>query len=252
MPGNALENFRVVLVRPIYGGNVGSVCRAMCNMGLSDLALVEPRALDVGEARKMACNAADLLAARREFACLADAVSDCGLVVGTSARLGLYRQHSRTPREWAPALLDAARSGRVALVFGPEDNGLSNADLAFCTQLIQIPSTPEYTSLNLSHAVMLCGYELYVAAGAFEPSEEKSPAASSALRERMFAMWREALLTIGFMKEDKADHMMLGLRRIWGRSPLTEDDVRILMGVARQTLWCGRRVQSERGPGRPG
>lgn len=235
-----LENIRIVLVSPLYGGNVGAVCRAMANMGLSDLVLAAPRPLDLQEARMMACHADGLLDARREVATLPDAVADCGLVMGTSARGGLYRQHARPPRAWAPRALEAAESGRVALVFGPEDKGLANEDLAVCTQIIQIPTTEAYSSLNLAQAVLICAYELFVAAGAYEPPREKSPEAPGALRERMFGLWRDTLLEIGFMNEEKAEHMMLGLRRILGRGTLTTDDVRILMGIARQSVWAAR------------
>ena len=102
--GRALSNIRVVLVGPLYGGNVGAVCRAMANTGLNDLALVQPRNLDMQEARMMACHAGRILEERSEFESLADAVADCGVVMGTSAREGLYRSHSRSPREWAPRL----------------------------------------------------------------------------------------------------------------------------------------------------
>jgi tRNA/rRNA methyltransferase len=238
----AIRNIRIVLVGTLYGGNVGSICRAMANTGLSDLALVEPAPdLDWAEARKMAVAADGILARRREVATLEEAVGDCSQVLGTTARIGLYRQHSRTPRDWAPRVLAVAGQSKVALVFGRENSGLTNEELAICTNLIQIPSSPDYPSLNLAQAVMICCYELFVAAGVHEPIEEKSPLCPAATREQMFRMWRETLLEIGFMKEDKADHMMLGLRRILGRAPLTEDDVRILMGIARQTLWKARR-----------
>jgi TrmH family RNA methyltransferase len=175
-------NVRIVLVEPIYSLNVGSVCRAMANMGLSDLALVAPRPLDPRAAHMMACHAGAILDGRREFATLAEAVADCGLVMGTSAREGLYRQHARTPREWAPRALEAAAEGRVALVFGREDNGLSNEELALCTQIIQIPTSEAYRSINVAQAVMICCYELFVAAGTYAPPREKCPEAPSALR----------------------------------------------------------------------
>ena len=237
-----IGNIRIVLVSPIYGGNVGSVCRAMANMGLSDLVIAGPRPFEEGEARARACWATELLDGRRECATLAEAVHDCGLVAGATAREGLYRSHARTPREWAPHLLAASQFGKVALVFGPEDNGLANEDLALCTQIVRIPTTAEYSSLNLSHAVIICCYELFVASGTYELPGEKSAEAPSDLRERMFALWREALLAVGFMKEDKADHMMLGLRRIFSRGRLSTDDARILMGIARQTQWCASQV----------
>lgn len=234
----SLDNIRIVLASPLYGGNVGSVCRAMANMGLSDLAVVAPRNLNLDEARMMACHATEILDHRTEFASLAEAVADCGLVMVTTAREGLYRQHAKTPREWAGKALDAVQTGKVALVFGREDNGLSNEELELATQIIQIPTTPEYPSLNLAQAVMVCCYELFVANGTYEPPVEKTPEAPSELRERMFAMWDDTLMKIGFMKDDKEDHMMLGLRRILSRGPLSVDDVRILMGIARQTLWA--------------
>ena len=239
----SLSNIRVVLVGPLYGGNVGSICRAMANMGISDLTLVAPSpTLNYAEARMMAVAANAILEGRREVATLEEAVADCGLVMGTTARLGLYRQHAKTPREWAPQILESAAANKVALVFGRETWGLTNEEIAICTNMIQIPSSEEYPSLNLAQAVMVCCYELFVAADVFDPSEEKTLECPTRTREQMFKMWREMLLAIGFMDEEKADHMMLGVRRIFSRAPLTEDDVRILMGVARQTMWKARQA----------
>ncbi|MBM4149176.1 MAG: RNA methyltransferase [Lentisphaerae bacterium] len=241
MGTSPLDRIRVVLVAPLYGGNVGSVCRAMANCGMSDLAVAAPADLDLNEARMMACHATHVLDGRSTFATLAEAVADCAAVMGTTARRGLYRQHARTPREWAGKALEAAESGsRVALVFGREDKGLTNEELALCTHIVQIPSDPRCPSLNLAQAVMVCCHEIFVASGTFEPQTEKSAEAPSALRERMFELWESALFEIGFMKEDKAQHMMLGLRRILSRGTLTEDDVKILMGIARQAKWAAR------------
>lgn len=243
----ALANVRVVLVRPLYGGNIGSVCRAMANMGLSDLMLAEAAPFDLQDARKMACWAGGILDARREAPTLAEAVGDCVMTLGATARAGLYRAHAKTPRDWAPDILRLAQTGKVALVFGPEDNGLSNDELEACSRLIQIPSAPAYRSLNLAQAVLICAYEVFLAGGAFEPLQEKSEPATMALKERCFAMWERALLGIGFMEPDMAQHMMLGVRRLFSRGPLTADDVRILMGMARQTAWCAdeyRRLTS--------
>lgn len=234
----SLDNIRIVLVNPLYGGNVGSICRVMANMGCSDLAIVAPRRLNMDEARMMACHATDILETRDECETLKAAVQDCRAVMGTTARRGLYRQHAKTPREWAPKALEVAETGKVALVFGREDNGLSNDEVALCTQVIQIPTSDEYPSLNVAQAVMICCYELFVAKDEFELPGEKSVEAPSGIRERMFGLWRETLLKVGFMEDDKADHMMHGLRRILSRGTLTEDDVRILMGIARQTAWA--------------
>ena len=237
-----LNNIKIVLVGPLYGGNVGSICRAMANTGLSNLTLVAPAVtLNYAEARMMAVAANSILEGRQEVATLEEAVGDCSLVMGTTARLGLYRQHAKTPREWAPRILESAALNKVALVFGRENWGLTNEEIAICTNMIQIPSSEEYPSLNLAQAVMVCCYELFVAAGVFEPSQEKTEECPTRTREHMFTMWREMLLAVGFMDEEKADHMMLGVRRIFSRAPLTEDDVRILMGIARQTMWKARQ-----------
>jgi tRNA/rRNA methyltransferase len=217
----------------------------MANNGLSALTLVNPKPLDLGEARKMACHAHHVLEARQECATLAEAIADCALVVGTSAREGLYRQHAKSPREWAPTILDTAKTSPVALVFGREDKGLSNDELALCNHIIQIPTDPDCSSLNLSQAVLICCYEIFVLSGIYEPPIEKSELATSELRERMFDIWRELLLTIGFMEPDKADHMMQGIRRLMGRGAQTEDDVRILMGIARQTEWAVEHLREK-------
>jgi tRNA/rRNA methyltransferase len=236
--GANFGNIRVVLTRPLYGGNVGQVCRAMANMGLRDLALAAPSPFDTGDVRMMACHAYDIFTERTEYPGLAEAVADCAMVVGASARGGLYRGHAEPPRTLAPRIAAASERGRVALVFGPEDDGLSNTELAFCTAILRIPTNPSHTSLNLSQAVLLCAYEVFLAAADYEPPREKSPEAPSGLRERMFALWRRTLFAIGFLQADKADHMMLGLRRVFARGVRTEDDAKIMMGIARQAEWA--------------
>ncbi len=240
-----LDRIRVVLIEPLQGGNVGSVCRAMANMGLSDLALVRPRPLNE-QSRWMACHAQEVLDRRTEFDSVAQAVADCGVVVGTTAREGLYRRHAQTPREWAPQALQAACNGRAALLFGREDRGLTNEELALCMHIVRIPTADGYRSLNLAQAVMVLCYELFMAEGTYEAPQEKSPEAASSLRERMFALWRETLLDIGFMDGEKADHMMFGLRRIFARGARTEDDVQILMGISRQVDWAARQAAASR------
>jgi len=242
---DVLKNIRIVLVGTLYSGNVGSVCRAMANMGIRDLVLAGPQLCDDWEdAVKMAVHATDILEARRETASLAEAVADCAFVVGTTARGGLYRQHVKTPRELAPELLRLAANGKVAVVFGREDKGLFNDEIGMCTHLIRIPVHPDYTSLNLSQAVLLCCYELFSATGSYEPPAEKSLPAISVHKQKLSEMWREMLLLIGFMKEDKSDHMMQGVQRIFSRGVYSEDDVAIMMGVARQADWAARH-----GPG---
>lgn len=233
-----LTNIRVVLVRPRGGANVGAVARAMKNTGLDDLVLVRPAVVRTFWSKAMAVHAEDVLTRAGRYESLAEAVADCGLVVGTTCRQGLYRRAAQAPREAAPRLVAAAETNRVALVFGPEDHGLSNEDLKRCQQLIMIPSAPDYPSLNLAQAVMVCGYELFLAA---QTTAAAPPQLATAARvEFMFQRMQTAFLSVGFLHPDNPDHIMFALRRVLGRAQLEESDVKIWLGLARQIEWFGR------------
>ena len=239
----ALRNIKVVLVGTLYGGNVGSACRAMANCGLSELRLVAPSPdLTWAFAEQMAVHATDILAARKTFAALDEAVADCAAVVGTSRRGGLYRQHSTDSREAVPGLLETAVNAPIALVFGREDKGLTNEELLLCTHIVKIPSSPKCPSFNLAQSVVLLCHEFYRASLGERPlpspEEEISPPASSKMRQTMLAHWREMLLATGFTDEARATHMMEGFGRIFARGAKTEADMRILMGLARQAGWA--------------
>ena len=238
-PGSGAR-IRVVLVSPLYAGNIGSVCRAMANMGVADLVVVAPRVEkdDWPEAERLAVHAGDILASMRIVPTFAEAIDGCIAVAGATARDGLYRGHIRLVRDAAPELAAIARTGKVALVLGREDNGLENDEIQQCTHLLRIPSVDAYRSLNLAQAAMVCLYELRLAAAPAELPGEKSPPAGAAHKRRLFEAWREAMLSIGFMKEDKADHMMQGFARIFSRGVKTVDDANIMLGVARQSLWA--------------
>ena len=242
---NPLDNIRIVLVGTLYSGNVGSVCRAMANMGLSRLTLVVPRILDGWEeGRRLAVHATDLLDARQETATLGEAVADCAAVVGTTARGGLYRATVQPPRVLAPEILRLAAQAPVAIVFGREDQGLHNDEIAQCTHLIRIPVDPRYQSLNLSQAVLIVAYELYSATGTYvSPVEEAVSLATQATKHALMAKWRQAMLDIGFMDEQKADHMMQGFQRIFSRGVRTDPDASIMLGAAHQMSWAGTHAK---------
>ncbi len=245
---NPLKNIRIVLVEPQSSGNIGSVCRVMMNMGITDLAIINPHDRhDWEEARRLACHADELLDARKIFQTLEEAIADCTVVAGTSARTGMYRDHAGLPREIAPTLLDSAAHHKTALVFGREDTGLTNEELALCTHIINIPSSEIYQSLNLSHAVMVCCYELFLLAGSgdYQPPRERSTEANGEMRDRLFDSWSHMMLETGFCKEDKLEHMMMGLRRIFSRGKLTENDTKILLGIARQSRWVASQLKKE-------
>lgn len=247
---NPLDNIRVVLVGTLYSGNVGSVCRAMANMGLRNLTLVAPRILDDwSDGARMAVHATDLLEARREVATLEEAIADCVAVVGTTARGGLYRATVQTPRVIVPELLRLATQGPVAIVFGREDQGLHNDEIAHCTHLIRIPVDEQYQSLNLSQALLIVAYELYTATGTYvSPVEEGDSLADQAMKNALMMKWRKAMIDIGFMEEPKADHMMQGFRRIFSRGVKTVPDARIMMGAAHQMTWAGETARKHETP----
>jgi tRNA/rRNA methyltransferase len=233
-----LENIRIVLVRPRGAANVGAVARAMKNMGLDDLVLVRPALVRAFWSKAMAVHAEDVLRRVRRCDSLGEAVADCGLVVGTTCRGGLYRAAAESARQAAPRIVSAAGVNRVALVFGSEDHGLSNEDLKRCQQLVVIPADPAYLSLNLAQAVMVCSYELFLAANSTAAGAQVL--ASAERVELMFERLRSAFISIGFLHRDNPDHIMLALRRLLGRAQMEERDVRILLGLARQIEWFGR------------
>ena len=236
---NPLDNIHVVLVGTLYTGNVGSSCRAMANMGIRRLRLAAPNLQnDWEEGRRMAVHATDVLDSRMEFATFAEAVADCVAVVGTTAREGLYRQHVKAPRDCASDILSIAETGPVALVFGREDKGLLNEEVAQCTHLIRIPVDEGYTSINLSQAVLVTCYELFTASGRYQPPREKAPPAPQAQKMQLMKNWSKMLQEIGFMKSEQADHFMQGFHRVFSRGVVTKDDAALMLGVARQAIWA--------------
>jgi len=247
---NPLDNIRVVLVGTLYTGNVGSSCRAMANMGIRHLRLAAPNlqnSWDEGE--RLAVHATDIMNAREEFATFEEAVADCVAVVGTTAREGLYRQHVKAPRDCAADILSLAAQGPVAVVFGREDKGLLNEEVAQCTHLVRIPVDEGYTSINLSQAVLITCYELFTASGRYEPPHEKAPPAPQAQKMQLMKNWSEMLCEIGFMKEVQAEHFMQGFHRVFSRGVFTRDDAALMLGVARQARWAAKNGRPADGKG---
>jgi len=248
-----LEQFRIVLVRPQGAANVGAAARAMKNMGLQDLVLVGPAPQREFWATAMAVHGRDVLHQARAFESLSDAVADCQVVVGTTCRGGPYRGAAENIETLAPSLVRHAQQGVVALVFGPEDHGLSNDDLRHFHRLATIPTAAQYPSLNLAQAVLLCCYELQRAFQRQHPSPTAAALAPAADVAFMFERLQVALLQIGFLHPDNPDHIMLALRRLLGRTGLDPREVRILLGLARQIEWYARaRGSSLAGGGESG
>jgi len=239
----SLLNCRVVLVRPQFAGNIGATARVMRNMGMDQLTLVAPEASpDDREARQLSTHGEEILDRARVVRELGEAVADCVLVVGTSARTGkLMRGHSEPPEAIMPHVMTALQSGPVALVFGPETNGLTNEEVARCHHLVHIPTDGTYPALNLAQAVAICLYVLRRTWLAARPPAPADAPAHFADQERMFDHLREALEAIHFLYGPKAESLMHALRHLVGRAQPTEMEVGVLFGLARQIRWFASR-----------
>ena len=248
----ALDNFAFVLVKPKSPGNVGAAARALKNMGWRDLRIVRPSGFRIindskplwsrhgvgyDEADTMAVHGRDVLGAATIFEELDAALADRTLVVGTTARGGLYRSEAQAIRQVSAELSALSEANRIALVFGPEDRGLSNEELKVCQRLITIPTAPQYPSLNLAQAVMIVAYEVMLAAGAAREIPWAQQWAGVPEVGAMLARMARALVAIGFLPQDNPDHIMFALRTIFGRAGLRPRELDILNGIARQVLW---------------
>ncbi len=237
-------NPSIVLVRPLFSGNLGSVARAMKNMGLKDLRLVAPQAAPRDfEAQKMAAHAKDLLKSAKIFSSLPDAVKGFHLIVGTSRRKGKERGNWTEPRAFATALSKLPARQKVAILFGAEDSGLSNEEVTLCQRMICIPSHAGFGSLNLAQAVMVVAYECFLATldGKKTPNlpAEERPSRLEHV-EGMYADLKALLGETGFLDKHNPEHLMRLIRNLFNRAHPTEREVRIVRGICRQVRWWGK------------
>ncbi len=237
MNTDRLNQIRVVLVNTSHPGNIGGAARAMKNMGLERLWLVSPREYPAPRAVWRAANALDILDNAVVVDSLEEAVADCGLVVGTSARDRRIPWPMINPRDCGRRAVSEAAEHPVALVFGREDRGLSNDELQACTYHVHIPANPEYSSLNLAAAVQVLCYEVRMAALEDEAGELPDfndwdvPPARTGDLELYFDHLEQALVDIGFHDRDNPRQTMARLRRLYGRIRLDEMELAILRGV---------------------
>ncbi len=248
------RHIRFVLVGTQHPGNIGAAARAMKTMGLSRLVLVAPeRALDEDAFRRSA-GAEDVLGDAPVHATLAEAVSDCTLVFGCTARARRVQLEELLPADAAGrAVAHAAGPAEVAVVFGRERTGLTNEELQLCHLAVHIPSDPAFSSLNLAAAVQVLAYETRLAllrasqASAAPTAEQglREGPASHAQMEGLFGQFGEALEDIDFHKGRSPDSAMRKLRRLFLRASLTEQEVRLLRGILsdaqRMAMLAGRK-----------
>jgi len=239
-PGDAgLGRVRMVLVGTQHPGNIGSAARALKTMGLSRLVLVAPERFPHAEADALAAGAGDVLETARVLDEPAEAVADCRLVLGCTARDRRIALPMLSPREAAERVAQAVRAGgEVALLFGRERTGLDNAELQLCHAAVHIPANPDYSSLNLAMAVQVLAYELRLALLATVPTVtadadegQGDPPATHAQLEGLFTQLADTLDAIDFHKGRAPESALRKLRRLFLRTGLNEREVRLLRGV---------------------
>ncbi len=227
-----LENIRIVLVNTSHTGNIGSTARAMKTMGLSNLYLVDPVSEPDGQASALAAGAGDVLANATIVPTLQEAVADCGLVVGTSARSRTHSWPMLEPRECGLKLVDEVSKYPVALVFGRENNGLTNEELQQCHFHVCIPANPEYSSLNLAAAVQTLCYEVRMAF--LQQTRRESEIAEYPLNEdleRFYVHLQSTLQSTNFIVKNHPGIVMTKLRRLFNRARPESQELNILRGI---------------------
>lgn len=232
---NLLDSVRIVLVNTSDCRNIGSAARAMKTMGLKNLFLVNPIELPNGQAQALSAGASDVLAGAKVVNTLEEAIEDCGLVVGTSARSRTLPWPMLDPRGCGEKLIDEAANFPVALVFGRESSGLTNEELQLCHFHVQIPANPEYSSLNLAMAVQTLSYEIRMNFLAKEAEkfalkdETEYPLVEET--ERMFEHFEQALKATGFIVPSHPGLVMTKLRRLINRARPDNKEVKMLRGM---------------------
>jgi len=224
-----LDAISIILARPKFPENIGSVARAMKNMGLSRLLVVNGCSPLHPNAYKLASGAEEVLERSEEFFTLKEAVSEMGCVVGTSSRGGKERDPDLTPEALAKKLIPLSQKNSIGLAFGSEKEGLTNEELSLCHLYVRIPSVNSFPSLNLAQAVMIVCYELFQ--GSMEIPKKPIRLAQAEQRETMFEHMERTLLRIGFLDPNHPKRIMRVLRRLLGRSQMDEREVRILRGI---------------------
>ena len=235
-----LENITIVLQKPKYPENIGAAARAACNMGITRIKIVNPENYDLAKINKLATHEAGKIVEQIEiFDNLYDAVAEFNYVVGTTARLGGERKVICSPLELSEKLVSVSRKNRIAILFGPEDRGLTNEDIRFCHMLVNIP-TSEFSSLNLGHAVMVICYELFSACSGVQKKFVPRLAGRHEL-EGMYEQLKDIFIKISYMNPDNSDYWMVKIRRFLNRLNLKSREVSIIRGICRQINWYGEK-----------
>ena len=237
-----MENMAIVLNRPKYPGNIGSAARCAKNMGIDRLIVVGPVAHDEEKVNMMATHCArDIVQNIQTVETLRQALGDFHYVVGTTARVGntVLKRRMVEPASMAEKLVDISHHNTVALLFGPEDRGLTNEELRFCDLLVTIPTAGTLRSINLSHAVMIICYEIFQTRCP-SPVRFMPRRADIDEMEKLYEHIKEIFLKINFINPENPDYFMINIRNFFSRMNLTSRDVKIVRGICHQIDLYGR------------
>ena len=231
-----LDNTAIVLVQPLIPENIGSVARAMDNMGLNRLVLVEPKNCDRNRILKPATGSSvQLIEEMKVYDDLKEALAPFQYVVGTTARTGYLRPAMTQPRRLATDLVPISQKNQVAILFGREDSGLTNEHLHLCHAIATIP-TARFPSLNLAQAVMIVCYELFMAGLNTQPRSVPRLANNFELEGMYDHIW-SVLKKIGFLNPQNPGHWMVYVRRFLSRISLRAGEAQLIRGICRQMNW---------------
>ncbi len=249
MNDSPLDNVVVVLDHPQNVVNIAGVVRAMKNMGLGQLRLVNPDDFDAWRIEGIAHRSEDVVEGARIFDSLQDALSDVTYVVGTTARPRTAQRNYGRPRELAPILADRAREGTVAILFGREDRGLGNEALDLCHAVAIIPTAPDYSSLNLAQAVLVLAYEIFLAASLeSEPlprGRRSTRVATVAEMEQTYRALEMALDRIQFFKARKPEAILRIIRTVLGRAEPDNQEAGIFRAMGFEVVAYLNRIEEE-------
>jgi len=237
-----LDSVSIILVRPKFPENIGSVARTMKNTAVSRLIVVNGCSPLHPSAYKLASGAEDILERAEEFFTLGEAISEMGCVVGTTSRGGKERYPDFTPEALAKKLIPISQKNLIGVAFGSEKEGLTNEELSLCHLYARIPSVESFPSLNLAQAVMIVCYALFQSS--VETRKPSIQLAQVGGVESMFEHMQRTLIQIGFLDSNHPKRMMRVLRRLFGRSQMDEREVQILHGIWSQMDHCLRKEKN--------
>ncbi len=228
------ENFYIILVEPAFASNIGSVARAMKNMGFFNLRIVRPQEGITKESYKLASNADDVLDKAQLYSSYMEAVNDLNFLIATSARRG-KRRKIYSIKDACSFLTNLTKSCKIGIVFGREKNGLKNEEIEVCNLIVHIPTNEEYSSLNLAQSVLIVCYEIFNKFSKFNLNDdEKIYLPKIKEKEKFFRLMKDFLFEIDYMGENDAEFKMRGLRRFFNRFFMTKKEMHMLYGVMRQ------------------